>query len=131
VNERPSTEASWAISLAGPMRSRRTASESRSVLGISVGLAVEPEADSASSTVLVSSSTNRGTPSVRATIWRRTASDRGLPVPRPVSRSISCAASCSLMGVRLSCVRCARGPHMASMVSGRTVSTSSSGADTA
>ena len=95
-NSRPIAAAVCATSLTGASRSRRASSESWSVAGIaSAGSGprschVWPSSSSwpLSSTVLASSSRNRGTPSALATIWSSTGAGSALP---PVTRSIMAA----------------------------------------
>ena len=91
-NSRPITAATCATSLTGASRSSRAMSESCSVDGdrqrrqragqlVAVArLASRPD----SSTALVNSSTNSGTPSVRARIWSSTSAGSALPAGQPL-----------------------------------------------
>ena len=106
-NSRPSTAATCATARASPRRSRRAVSESRRVAGT---LAAAPARSS--TTVLVSSSTNSGTPSLRATISRSLSSS--IPCRAATARTIA-ALSPAPSGLQViadaSAWRCHGGVH--------------------
>ena len=118
-----------AISFTGPNRSSLAISESCNVDGNANGASDSVSTyalscsvtNSDSSTVLVSSSTNSGTPSVFWTIWSRTSSGSGFP---PVSRSSIVVTWLRLKRFRVSDVICVW-PVQGEMKSARKVMSSS------
>ncbi len=98
-NSRPIVAATWATHFASPSRSSRAISESWIVAGMSTGdrgwrspeRPCSPPNSAASSSDLVSSSTNSGTPSVAARICSVSSLDSIRPSVRPVTRASLCS----------------------------------------